>query len=688
MWQMDPEIAGIFGKDSSLNALPDQLRWSPDSRRIAFLRPHHDRRGISRTELWLHDVERDVASPLLVGEDIRVTEYAWIDEGRIAAIANDDVWIVPLKGSSQQATRTATAESDLEVSPDGTKVAYLRDHNIILLDLVAMMERPLTRGGHPRHTFGEVTWLYGEEFGTERGFEWSPDSRYLWFMETDLSKVSFRGIDLSNGDIDAMPYPRPGEPNPAIKIAILDVAVPNAAPIYLADGTGKDIYLPRVKWHPGSRHIFFTELDRLQTSLTLISCAVDTRKCSTVVEESDPRYIDLLDDPVFISGGNELLRLSKVSGYAHIHRVRLDTFAATPVTRGAFEVFKINHVDEKRGTVVFTANAENTGEHKLYAVSLFGGELRSIPQESGCHDTIFSPDGTQYIDTHSAMIRPTKVVVKTSAGDTIATIGETSLRKDLSESITNETFPIDTEDDIPIMAHLTRPTTLEPGIRYPVLVIVYGGPQVQLTRNAFHLTYQPWRNLLAKRGILVFTVDGRGSYGRGHDFESAIRAQLGKVELVDQLTGIAHLKSLPFVDSKRIGIFGWSYGGYMVLNALLRTKNIFKLGVSVAPVTDWRFYDTAYTERYMQRPEDNAEGYRSTSLIPLAPRLASPLLLVHGIADNNVHLIHTHRMLSAFTHAGRYVEQAIYPGKNHKIGGPDTRVHLFTRITRFIEDHL
>jgi dipeptidyl-peptidase 4 len=687
-WQMDPDIQRLFGPQSPLHALPKETTWAPDGRKIAFLRTAPEANSTPNTELWMYHLDRRIEIPLLTGDAVQVSEFCWVGSSKIAAVSNGDVWLVPLDGEKQQLTDTRGAEKGVQASPDGTKLIYIRDHNLILLDLISMMERPLTRIGNDKRTFGEVTWLYEEEFDTETGFGWAPGSDSIWFYETDLSNVPFRGIDLSDGTIKAIPYPRPGEPNPWLRVGILDITDHDATPQYLVDGKGKDIYLPRVLWHPNGKQLVITELDRLQTTLSLFTCDLATKRCSTLLTENDPRYVDLLDEPLFFNNGKELLRLSEASGYAHIQRVRLDNQGQKPLTKGSFEVSSLVYIDEKQNRVLFTANAEDTGEYKLYAVSLAGGEIMTIPQESGNHEVIYAPNGSHYIDTHSALDRPPKTDIKTSNGESIATLAETTLDERLTEGVTNELFPLDTEDGIPIMAHLTRPISLEPEKRYPVLIIVYGGPHVQLAKNAFHTTYQPWRNLLAQRGILVFTVDGRGSDGRGHAFESAVRLNLGNVELKDQLTGVAHLRSLPFVDAKRIGIFGWSYGGYMVLNALLRTKRIFKMGISVAPVTDWRYYDTAYTERYMQRPEDNPSGYQETALISLAPKLEAPLLLAHGIADDNVHLIHSHRLIKAFTARERYVDHLFYPGKGHKIGGPYTRVHLFTRITRFIEENL
>ena len=685
---MDPDIVRIFGDESAIHMLPKQLTWSPDSQKVAYLRTPPQTTNSAESELWMYDLGRNVALPLMAGKKTRVSEYTWVDKTRIAAIENGDIWLIPLNGEQQQLTNTRNRESDVKASPDGAKLAYIRDHNIYLLDLITMIEYSITKEGNEEHTFGEVTWLYEEEFETDAGFGWSPNSDRLWYYETDLSKVSFRAIPLSSGNIKAIPYPRPGEPNPVLSINVIDVSSPDSAPLNLIQGGERDVYLPEVSWHPDGDHLIITELDRLQTTLSLFVCTVSQKKCTRMLRENDPSYVDLLDGPVFLSGRNELLRLSEATGYAHIYRVRLDTFAASALTRGQFEVSSVNYIDEKRDKVIFTANPEDTGEHKLYAVSLSGGDVMTIPQEAGNHDVKYAPNGAYYVDTHSALNRPPRTDIKNSNGDVIATIAETFLPRELAEGISNEIFPIDTPDGVPIMAHLTRPTQLEPDTKYPVLIIVYGGPHAQLAQNAFHPTYQPWRQLLAKRGILVFTVDGRGSAGRGHLFESAIQGHLGKLELKDQLVGIAHLRSLPFVDPNRVGVFGWSYGGYMALNAVLRTKKIFNMSIAVAPVTDWRDYDTAYTERYMRRPEDNPEGYKKTALIPLASHLSTPLLLIHGIADDNVQLIHSHKLFDAFTNAGKFVTPLFYPGKDHQIAGSTTRIHLFTQITRFIEDHL
>lgn len=679
-WRMDSGVEAIFGADSSLYRIPEQFRFSPDSAHLAYLQTQGP-----RTELWMHTIETGIRRPLFSGENAQVTAFVWAASNHVLLISNGDVWMVSLTGQSQQITATNAHEHGIQASQDGTKAAYIRDHNIYIYDLTTMSEIPVTTKGSPKRTFGEVTWLYQEEFDTTEGFGFAPKGNKLWFFETNLEKVPFRIIDRSPGDTEFIPYPRAGEENPEIRIGVIDLD--SNARVFVRDGAKRDVYLPRVVWHPSGESILVTELDRLQTHLSVYNCPLRTQRCSAVLDDQDPRYVNLLGNPVFFNHGKEFFWLSETTGYAQIERVNLSTRTRRAVTEGKFEVIAINHVDEKNGRVLFTANPEDITETRLYASPIGGGEIKTLPQASGTHSVIFSPNGEVYVDTHSALDRPPTTVLKNREGKVVAILFETDPRHLMLDDVHNEIFPMEQDNGIPLMAHLTRPKNLESDKKYPVLIIMYGGPHVQFVANRFHQMYQPWRNLLAKRGIIVFSVDGRGSAGRGHLFESRSRLRLGHIELADQLAGRTYLSSLPFVDPDRIGVFGWSYGGYMVLNALLRSPEPFRFGISVAPVTNWRNYDTAYTERYMLRPKDNVEGYRKTALMPLAGQLKSPLLLIHGMADDNVHLIHSFELLNSFIEAGRNVDQLFYPGKNHKIDGAKTRVHLFTHIIRFIEEH-
>ena len=676
----------MFGRTPAAGRLPRHPLWSPDGSRVAYLRDVYDKAGRPRAELWLYHVEQKIENPVFTQKSGKISEYAWCDPGRITAVADGDLWVVTIDAQAVRITRTQAEESHPIPSPDGSRIAFLRDGDIYVLDLLSHQETRLTDKASAARVFGAATWLYIEEFDTDKTMGWSPDGKRLWFYDSDLSKVPVREIPQLFGASKKMSYPRPGEPNPAVRIAVVSWEESPPSLTYLATGDSSDGYLPRVVPHPDGRRLLVTHLDRLQTHLEQRLCPMNGDACETVLSEQDPRFINLQADPVFVNGGEAMLFLSERSGYAQIYRMDLKIGAVTPLTEGDWTAVRIDGAVPASGTLFFTANIEDPFQYRLYRMPLLGGEVEGVAADSGCHEVLFSPDDRHYLDTHSDLNRAPRVDIRGADGKSIGTLAAQDVGHYDSSGVVNDLFPIPSPNGS-LNALLTRPPSLRQGARYPVLVLVYGGPHAQLARRSFHTTYQPFRDLLAQRGILVFTVDGRGSSGRGHDFESAIRLSLGKEELEDQLSGVEYLKSLPFTDPKRVGIFGWSYGGYMALNGLLRSSE-FSMGIAVAPVIDWRWYDTAYTERYMQRPEDNPLGYKETALPPLAEKLNAPLLLAHGIADDNVHFVHSAQMFDALIAANKRFDAMFFPGKDHRIAGPAARVYLFSRILRFIEEHL
>jgi dipeptidyl-peptidase 4 len=687
---VDLEIGRLYADPPPTGQLPGNLKWSPDSKAVAFVHKKASSNGTSTNELWQHKITGGAETPLFADSEFPVADYQWCNSTDLLVTAGDDLWIVDLAGNKRRLTQTEASESHAQSAPDCTRVAFVRDYNLFVIDLDTGAERPLTEGGNALQSLGQVTWVYGEEFNTTAGFGWSPDSQRLWVYATDESQSNSSTIITdSTNNTRRQSYPRPGETNPVVRIGIVDASITKNAPVWLNTGDNLDGYLPQVNWHPDSSHIVLARLDRLQISLELLICDGTKGNCRVLLTENDPRWVNLLGSPTFIRNGAEFLWLSERNeGYAHIYRIGMDGSVQKRLTKGNWVVSSIDAVDEDESEIYFTGNPSGPQEYGLYRVSLKRGKPELVSKEPGCHRVDFSPDNSLYLDNHSSIGRAPRVEIHQQSGEQKAVIAQTNFRKYESPQVTNEIFPIQTSDGQILMSLLTRPQALKPNHKYPVLIYVYGGPHAQVVRNAFRTTFTPWRNLLASRGILVFSVDGRGSGGRGHEFETAIHRRLGEVELKDQLAGIDYLKTLPYVNKKRIGIFGWSYGGTMALNALLRTENIFKFGIAVAPVTDWRQYDSAYTERYMQRPKDNPEGYADTSLLNAVSNLKTPLLLVHGLADDNVHVENSTLLVDALVEAGKMFEVMFYPGKAHSIRGPKTRAHLFTRITRFIEEHL
>jgi dipeptidyl-peptidase-4 len=558
-----------------------------------------------------------------------------------------------------------------------------------VIDLATGAERAITADGEEGRYFGGVTWVYGEELGTKAGMGWSADGARLWFFAVDETGVTRRPvISDASGKIREQAYPRAGERNPVVRVAVADVTKAAPSVAWMKTDDLEDNYAPQVTWHPGGKWVAVARLDRLQTRLELLRCEAVSGECRTLLEERDPRWINLPPPPVFFDGGRQLLWLSERSGFSHIHIVGEDGLVKRQLTDGEWAVREVESVDEKGGWIYFTANAHRPTEAGVFRVPSGGGEVEMVTPEGGVHSPVFSPDSALFADERSSLEQPPRVDVFTSRGELKGTLAAADLGRYESPGVANDLFPIDTRDGLRFWAHLTRPEAFEPGRKYPVVVYVYGGPGAQVVQDHFRTSFQTWRNLLASRGILVFSMDGRGSSGRGREFETPIHRDLTAVELADQLAGVAYLKQQPYVDPDRLAVFGWSYGGTMVLKALLDAKGVFKVGVAVAPVTDWLEYDTAYTERYMQRPEDNPEGYARTSLVARASELDTPLLLAHGMADDNVHLANSARLVEELVKAGKMFELMLYPGRDHGIRGGQWRTHLFSRVTRFIEEHL
>ena len=689
---VDPEVARIFEDLPIAGRVPTDLAWSPDGARLAYLRAYGA--TAATRGLWIADIGARQEQPIIAGGERSVDEYAWVTSTRLAAIMDGDVYALDLSGNAELLTTTSGPEESLAAAPDGKRLAYVRDNNVYVFDLGTRTEHAVTRGGTPDAYFGGVTWVMREEFGTEAGLGWSPDGRKLWFFAVDETKTTrARIMDEAKGTSREQAYPRPGEANPIVRVGVADVSrAGEIAPVWVDTGADMDVYLPRVTWFPRSDRLAVIRLDRLQTVLGLLGCDAQTGACAPVLEERDPRWLNLLGEPRFFDDGARFLWLSERDGYAHVYVVNANGLVERQLTRGEWTVSEIAGVDEKAGVAFFTANAERAVSYGVFRVPLKGGESVRISAKGGVHRPLFSGACTAYADTHSAIASPPRVdVVKPGDDEDVPpfTLAASDLLPYKREDAANDLFPIAKPGGTELWCHITRPAAIDPSLRYPVILYVYGGPGVQAVRDAFHPSMQPWREALAARGFVVFSVDGRGSAGRGRDFETPIHLRLGQIEIEDQLTAVEYLKNQPYVDPARIGVFGWSFGGTMAIALLTKAEGAFRAGAAVAPVVDWREYDTAYTERYMQRPSDNPDGYAASSLLlGAAGELRAPLLLAHGLADDNVHFVGTARFIDALVDAGKSFELLVYPGRGHGLKGGGARAHVFSAITKFFERRL
>ncbi len=687
---VDPEVARLYGDPPAAGRTPSSISWSPDGKRIAYLRRSVSGSEEPCSELWIRELSSGREQPLAFPDRESVDSFAWAGPESLVCAAGGDLLLVRLDGTSRSLTDGEEDESTFTVSKDGSRVAFVRDHDIYFLEVASGEETRITRDGEKWRSYGGVSWVYGEEFGTSAGIGLGDDGRWLWLYANDERETPHRAVVAdARGEIRRQAYPRAGETNPTVRVGAVDLSAAEPEPVWMKTGSGPDVYLPQVRWRPDGK-LAVTRIDRLQALVELLICDPASGGCDPVLEERDPRWVNLIGPPVFLEDGG-FLWISERDGFAHVYRHDAEGRSVGRLTDGEWVVTGVDHVDEERGLVYLTGNADGPLTYGVYRAQLDGGGLRRVTPAGGVHSAVFSPSGDAFVDVHSALGSPPRADVMVPEEDETVvrgTLAEMDLVPYAAEKVTDELLSVELEDGTRLRAQLTRPRTLEPEKRYPVVVYVYGGPGAQAVRDHFRTSFQPWRDLMAGRGVLVFTLDGRGSFGRGREFETPIHRRLTEIELADQIAGVRWLRSRPFVDPDRIGVFGWSYGGTMTLAALLRSEGLFCCGAAVAPVTDWREYDTAYTERYMQRPRDNEEGYERTALVPLADRLEDPLLLLHGLADDNVHFANTARLVDALVKAGRYCELFVYPGKSHPIRGPEHRAHVFSSITRFFERHL
>ncbi len=704
--ELTPEL--IFGGTLEVET-PSGFLWSPDASRLAFVqrespdgpeRPHLlDMRSRDRARMPIPDGVKDDQDVALLG---------WSpDHASLLGEIAGDLYLLPAAGQAsagppRRLTSTAGREQDAKLSPDGSRVGFVRDHELYVIDLATGAERALTAVGLEGVLNGEPDWVYEEEFSLTSGWWWSPDSSRIAYLQLDERHVPSHPI------VDFLPvhpqvtwqrYPKAGDANARPRLGVVEASGPPGGPAPLSRwmdlGPASDVYLPRAAWTASGSRLAVQRLDRLQTALDLLLCDPRDGSCASVVKERDERWVNVDDAWRFVgpgapgAGEPALLWGSERDGFRHLYLIGEDGRMLRRLTEGPWVVTALSEVDAKRGWVYFEATERSPAQRHLYRVRLDGSGFARLTQEEGWHETWPAPDGSAFVDVHSTAASPPRAIVRRRDGTSVATLDEgreDDLRKYRRGRV--DFLTVTAADGTPLPAMMTRPPDFDPSRRYPVLVYVYGGPHAQVVRDAWWGGRGLWHQMMAARGYIVWSLDNRGSGGRGHDWETPIHRDMGRREMTDQLDGVSYLRSLPYVDPERIGIWGWSYGGYMTLYCLTGSPAAFRAGAAVAPVVDWKDYDTIYTERYMRRPADNPAGYESSAPLKAASSLAAPLLLAHGTADDNVHLHNSAQMLHALVQAGRPVEFLLYPGQGHGITDKKSRVHLYEALTRFFDRHL
>lgn len=615
----------------------------------------------------------------------------WLPDGKsILIAAGGDLFLFRAEnGKSDQLTATPVAERDPKVSPDGRLVAFRRDHDLYVMEIATKKETRLTTDGSDTLRNGEPDWVYPEELGLGTAFWWSPDSKQIAYLQFDISREPlYPHVDLRNAKAQLEPerYPQAGDPNADVQLGVVPATGGPAR--WMDIGSSRHQFLiGRVSWMPDARHLAVQRLTRVQDRLDLLAADSTTGETRLMLRETDPYWVNLGDDLRFLDDGKRFLWTSERDGYRHIYLYSLsysgEARELRRLTTGGWEVRRIVGMDEKTDRVYFLSSEATPLESHLYSIRLNGKDKVRLTPDAGMHDVSFSPSAEHFLDSWSNRETPSRRVLRNAGGSEYAVWRDSdrSVQEEY-ELLPAEIVTLKAADGrTDLHGSLMKPAGFQPGRKYPAVVLVYGGPHAQSVANRF--SGLSMEQMLAHHGYVVWQLDNRGGFGRGHVFETPIHRSLGVVELADQRAGVDYLTSLGYVDAQRIGIYGWSYGGFMTLNAMLNAAGTFRAGIAGAPVTRFVNYDTIYTERYMGLPGTNPEGYKKTDLSLSAGNLKGNLMLVHNIEDDNVLFQNTLQMVDALEKAGKRFELMVYTQKAHGVMGPVRRQMLESMVEFF-----
>jgi dipeptidyl-peptidase-4 len=703
------------------------VKISPDGRLVAYLRAREDDKD--RFDLWAFDVTQSrhrqlVDSRKLAGADRAlsaeeearrerqrtsalsgIVEYSFApDSRRLLIPLNGDLYVYDLGRKPADAVRRLTStdayETDARFSPRSHYVSFVRDQNLYVIELATGMERAVTREGGGMVSFGMAEFIAQEEMDRDTGYWWSPDERHIALARVDESQVAEVErieIQAAGAAVVRQRYPATGSRNARVELFIADLAAESRLELDL--GTDTDIYLPRVDWFPDSRGVAVQRQSRDQKTLELMRFDALSGRGRVLLTERNENWVPLHRELTFLQHSAQFIWASSRDGFQHLYLYGHDGNLIRQLTSGDYMVLgespepAIRAVDETARRVYFIANRPSPIERQLFWVSLDSpGTPQRVSTEPGWHSVAMSQDARVWVDTFSDANTPRNATLRATGGKVLAKLLTNQLdsthpyARYLDEHVRPEFGTIAAADGQTMHYKLLKPRDLVAGKRYPVLVDVYGGPGAQRVANSWGGLFHQY---LAQHGYVVFVLDNRGSGMRGVRFETALGHRMGDIEVQDQVKGVEFLRGLPFVDAQRIGMFGWSYGGYLTLMCLMQAPDAFAAGVAGAPVTDWALYDTHYTERYLSTPQANAAGYRQSNVLEYADRLKRPLLLVHGMADDNVLFAHSTALMKKLQDLQKPFDLMTYPGAKHGLNRQNaTGWHAHANMVRFFDREL
>ncbi|MDX1363732.1 MAG: S9 family peptidase [Arenibacter latericius] len=577
------------------------------------------------------------------------------------------------------------------ISPDGSKVAYVRDNNIYIYNLVSNTTSQVTTDGEKNKIINGVTdWVYEEEFAFVRAFEWNSNGTKLAFIRFDETNVPEFSMDVYGSELyqtqTVFKYPKAGEDNAQVSLHMLDV---NSGKVTAID-LNNPYYIPRIKWMNNPDFLSVQTLNRHQNNLKLVQVNAKNGSTQTLLEETDDAYLDVTDNLTFLKD-DSFIWTSEQDGYNHIYLYDSTGKLKNQVTKGAWEVTNYYGYDSKSGRIYYQSTENGSINRDVYSIRNNGKTKKRLSQKLGRNSADFSADFTYFINTYSSATTPPEFTLhRASNGNKIKDIldNRNLLVKLQDYNLSPKEFSTIEVNGNELNMWMIKPTNFDANKKYPMFMTQYSGPGSQSVSNSWMGSNDYWYQMLADEGYIVVCVDGRGTGFKGAEFKKVTYKELGKYEVEDQIDAAKKLSELPYIDENRTGIWGWSYGGFMSTNCLLKGNDTFEMAIAVAPVTSWRFYDTIYTERFMRTPQENPSGYDENSPINYPELLKGKYLLVHGSSDDNVHVQNAMRMVEALVQANKQFEWDIYPDKNHGIYGGNTRLHLYTRMTNFIKQNL
>ncbi|MCH3923315.1 MAG: S9 family peptidase [Bacteroidales bacterium] len=583
-----------------------------------------------------------------------------------------------------------------EFSPKGDKVAFVRDNNLFISDLTSMTETQITKDGKYNHIInGTTDWVYEEEFAITKGFFWNNDGNKIAFYRFDQSNV--KEYDMTMFPQDSLypthykyKYPKAGEDNSVVDIYIYNLEDKTTKHVDM--GIDHDIYLPRMQWTKGDNQLCITRLNRHQNEYELYVVNANTLEMKKVYKEVDECYIEQPDFVNFLNDKENLILKSERNGFMNLYKININNRSITPITNNNYDIDNICYIDEKEKSIYFTAAASKPYNRELMKVDFDGKKQVKLSKEEGTYTADFSTNGKYYISSFSNTDTPTIYTINNNKGNVVVTLEDNKELKNVLNSYSparKEFSSFKTSLGDSLYYWIIKPTNMEKGKKYPLLFYVYGGPGSQEVLNSqSRFSDYMWFRMLAQKGYVIACVDNRGTGFRGSKFKKCTYMDLGNKETQDQFEAAQYFGNLDFIDKDRIGIFGWSYGGYMSSLCITKGHKYYKTAIAVAPVTNWRNYDNVYTERFMRTPQENADGYDKNSPINFVDDLTGNFLLIHGTADDNVHYQNTMNLTTALIKANKQFSQFSYPNKNHGIYGGNTRFHLYTMMTNFLLKNL